>query len=128
MAAHNLTGNYGEALIWQMFAQENIPVQRGQRADLNVAGVEIEIKTARPSRYGKTIGYQFLIQKPGHTTHLHAQIVVLLCLDYDNQPRAAYVVPTEHIRSDRQKYTVPYTLNTRLAEYADRWELIAEVA
>lgn len=65
MAVHNDLGAWGERVIAQQLGQVG-QVQRGQTADLRLAGIEIEVKTARPSRYnGRNLGYHSACIAPG---------------------------------------------------------------
>ena len=125
MALHNDTGLLGELLVARHLSQV-APVQDGQSADLRFQGVEIEVKTALPSLYnGRTLGYQFLLSKRGHTNFRKADVLVLICLSEDIEPVATYVIPTANLRN-RTKLTIPLNLGTRLAKYRDRWDVIAE--
>lgn len=125
MGVHNDTGTLGEHLVATHLRQV-APVQAGQAADLRMLDVEIEVKTARPSLYnGHTLGYQFLLRKPKHTDFRKSDVLVLLCLDSACEPVAVYVVPTANLRN-RTKLTIPLSLDTRLATYRNRWDVIAE--
>ena len=128
MSLHNDVGAFGEALTRETLAQI-APVQDGQAADLRFCGMEIEVKTARPSLYnGQTRGYQFLLKKRdqyGVTNFRKADVLVLICLNEALDPVATYVLPTALLR-DRKKITIPASLSTRYDVFRNRWDVIAE--
>jgi len=127
MALHNEVGALGEALVREALATVG-RVDKG-RSDVRFEGVEIEVKTARPSRYnGVTWGYQFLLVKRdafGRTDVRKAQVLVLVCLDFAGAPRAVLVLPVTAV-GERKKVTVPLDLQGQWREYLGRWDVIAE--
>jgi hypothetical protein len=129
MALHNDVGTRGEQLIAAHLAQV-APVTPGRTADLCFAGgIEVEVKTSRATLYAgrrQKRGYQFLVEKRGHTSFRNADVLVLICLDDSLNPVATYVLPTAMLR-DRQKITIPLNLSSPFNLYRDRWEIIAEV-
>jgi hypothetical protein len=127
MSRHNIVGQMGEELVAQLLSQVG-KVAPGDEADLNFEGVEIEVKTATPSNYNGAgaRGYQFCLRRAGKTDVRKADVVVLICLNDDLAPRAAYVLPVDLLRCDRSKISVPFSLDTRLAPYRDRWDVIAD--
>lgn len=130
MATHNEVGARGEFEVYSILSQIGT-VSFDAKADLCFEGVEIEIKTARPSRYANRENgyhYQFCLQKKGHTNFTKADVLILICLDMQGKPRTAFVIPTEQLRRDRKKLTIPYSLDTRLNSYRERWEVIAQYA
>jgi hypothetical protein len=126
MSPHLELGQFGEDFVAKMLSDVGDVTTSGP-ADLELMGCHIEVKTARPSKYNGNggIGYQFLLKKRGHTNFTKADILILLCVK-NGTPHAAYVIPTDKLRSDRKKLTIPLSLNTRLAPYRDAWELIAD--
>lgn len=130
MSAHNDVGTLGEHLVAQHLAQIS-PVHPGRDGDLQFHGIEVEVKTARPSLYNGTHrGYQFLLNKPGHTNLSGVDVVVLLCLSDDCEPVATYILPVARIRRLRKltKVTIPLSLNSPYSVFRDRWDVIAEAA
>lgn len=127
MAAHNDIGAFGEALTRQTLAQV-APVSPSAVADMAFRGVEIEVKTAKPSLYnGKTLGYQFKLRDPGHTDFTHADVLVLICLDDNLDPVASYVLPTSYLPEMRTKITIPLNLRSPFNIFRERWDVIADV-
>ncbi len=125
MSAHNDVGHLGEHLVARHLAQVS-PVQPGRAADLRFHGVEVEVKTARPTLYnGRSRGYQFLLKKAGHTNLDNADVVILVCLDDECNPVATYVCRANQLRN-RTKVTIPLSLRSPYNVWRDRWEIIAE--
>jgi len=120
MAAHTDTGNYGEALIASKLATI-APVQPAQRADLRWLGLEIEVKTARLSfsdRDRRAGIYNFCLTKPGHTTHEHADVVILVLAETGT----AYIIPTADLVGRRKLRLSPR--RSKYDVYRDAWELL----
>lgn len=125
MSVHNDVGAMGEEMVKRHLAQVS-PVRPGRAGDLRFHGVEVEVKTARPSLYnGSSHGYQFLLNKPGHCNLDGVDVVVLICLDDDCEPVATYVLPAERLRK-RKKVTIPRSLRSPYNVFQDRWDVIAE--
>lgn len=126
MAEHNELGNFGEYHVWKMLSSVG-KVETEAKADLCFYGVQVEVKTSRPTLYnGKTRGYQFLLSKRGHTDHTKAHVVILVCVGDRGDVAGVFVVPVDHLRKDRQKITIPLSLETRLSPYRDNWQVIAD--
>lgn len=106
MAAHNDLGTWGEQWVARaLYEMTGILVQESPVADLRFLNVDLEVKTARISKYnGKAPGFQFCIQREGHT-ELKAPILILLCV---HGPREihAFVIPANHVE-DRCKINIP---------------------
>ncbi len=129
MAAHTELGAWGEALIVEMFRQVGIEAQRGGPADLLIeGGIALEVKTAKPSKYdGKHSGFQFCIDRAGHTS-LKAAAVILVCVG-DAGPEF-FIIPAREV-GNRRKLGVGVDLaeyKGRWAAFRDKWDVIAEVA
>lgn len=124
---HIEVGAYGEMIVYQLLSETGARVGLGNGADVTFEGVKIEVKTAKPSKFnGRTLGYQFCLSKPGHTDFRKSDILVLIPLDADGKPRAAYVIPTDKL-GDRVKITMPMSLDTRFSGYREAWELLADL-
>lgn len=125
-------GAYGEMLVARALRATGVQVERPRRgADLVFEGVPIEVKTARLTRNYNLSGgnaYQFFLRGTGrHKTDFHhSKILVLLCVADDLTPVACYVIPTKAIEPDRKVYKVRESLQTPLADYYERWELLAD--
>lgn len=123
MAAHNLTGAYGEALIARKLATI-APVQPAHRADLRWMGLEIEVKTARMSfsdRDRRAGIYNFCLTKPGHTDHTAADVVILVLADTG----VVYVIPTADLVGRRKLRLSPR--RSKYDVYRDAWERLGEL-
>jgi len=127
MAAHNAAGALGERRVAQRLetvapvATEDVP------ADLQFCGVDVEVKTATPSRpNGRTLGYQFCLRKSGHTDIGKAHVVVLVCLDHHMSTRFTYVIPVATL-GNRRKLTLPMHPQEDhwLTPYRENWTIIA---
>ncbi len=118
MAAHNATGAYGELLVSRKLAAI-APVQPGRRADLHWLGLEIEVKTAHMSFADKDRNagvYIFCLNKPGHTDHTRADVVILVLADTG----AAYIIPAAHLRGRRGLRLSPR--RSKYDIYREAWE------
>lgn len=129
MAAHTELGSWGESLVMAMFREVGIEASRGGPADLVIeGGIALEVKTARPSKYnGRRAGFQFCIQRDGHTS-LKAAAVVLVCVG-DEGPEF-FIIPAAEIEG-RRKLGIGANLEGytgRWANFRGKWEVIAEVA
>jgi len=130
MGLHNDVGALGEQLI-AVHLTQIAPVQPSRVADMNFYGVQIEIKTSRATLYnGQTRGYQFLLEKCGHTNLRNVDVLILICLDDNLDPVATYILPPAFVllmvREDRKKITIPLNLSSPLHIYRDRWTVIAD--
>ncbi len=124
---HVELGAYGEMLVYQVLQETGGRVTLGGGADVIFEGIKIEVKTAKPSKYnGQTLGYQFCLSKPGHTDFRKSDVLVLIPLDENDNPRAAYVIPTSVI-GKRKKITMPMSLGSRFVDYREAWELLADI-
>jgi hypothetical protein len=128
MAAHNDIGAYGETLVMERLAQI-APVAPGSMADVLFMNCEIEVKTARPSRYNgkRSLGYQFSLRRPGHS-EVRAPVVVLVCLPLSSPEYTAFVIPAEKLEG-LAKVAVPLDIEGYAglwAPYRERWEVIAD--
>ncbi len=124
---HIEVGAYGEMIVYQLLSETGATVALGDGADVTFEGIKIEVKTAKPSKYnGKTLGYQFCLYKPGKTDFRKSDVLVLIPLDEDGKPRAAYIIPTDKLR-DRAKLTMPLSLDTRFSVYREAWEILADI-
>lgn len=133
MARHNETGALGEQLVATMLRQARISVAPSSIADLRVEGVEIEVKTARPSFYrpGRR-GFQFSLERRGHS-QLRAQALVLVALqEADGDELAVFFVIPAAVVAGRRKLAITnhdaLAYSGRWSAYRGRWETIAEVA
>lgn len=128
MSPHLELGQYGETFVSQVLSEVG-NVSFDSPSDLSFMGCNIEVKSSRPSKYnGSTFGYQFLLRKKdkhGVTDFRKADVVILLCFSGSSVPAAVFVVPSD-VFGDRQKVTVPLSLNSWLAPYRDRWEIISK--
>jgi len=129
MALHNDIGALGERLVAEHLRQV-APVMRGEVADLRFADqVEIEVKTAVPSRPSKKQPhqtYQFCIQRDGRKG-LRAPVLVCVCLDPASLEVATFVIPAQEIEaSGLKKVRIPYRMGGRWAAWRDAWHVIAE--
>ncbi len=123
-APHVELGAWGEHLVARLLAQAG-QVEPGQHGDLRFEGaVEIEVKAARPSRADrdrKRPRYQFCLRRDGHTNLDDVDAVVLVLY-----PEATcYVIPAAELPSQRVVKIGPR--DSRLADYRERWELLAEI-
>jgi len=126
MAEHTQLGAWGEDLVLAMFHQAGIAAQRGGPADLVLeGGIALEVKTAKPSRYnGRRWGFQFCIQRDGHTS-LKAAAVVLVCAGEDGIE--FFIIPAHQV-GQRRKLGIGANLagyTGRWAAFRNRWEVIA---
>jgi hypothetical protein len=122
MAAHNDLGAWGENLVRRTLEQV-APVGPGQRADLRCEGLEIEVKTARPSRSDRdrpNPRYQFCLNREGRRG-FRADVLVLVLAPVGT----CYVVPAEEVPETRVLKLGPRS--TRLAAYEERWEVLADL-
>ncbi len=129
MALHNDIGALGERLVAEQL-RAVAPVMRGEVADLRFADqVEIEVKTAIPSRPSKKNAhptYQFCIQRDGRKG-LRAPVLVCVCLDPASLDVATFVIPAQEIEaSGLKKVRIPYRMGGRWAAWRDAWHVIAE--
>lgn len=132
MAAHNELGYAGEAWVATMLRYV-APVEAGQVSDLRFEGLEIEVKTARPTRWGDGRGrrqYQFLLYKRGHTDARPSDAIVLVCMEHPQTPRPTFfVIPTVEVE-DRQKLGIPEDLDNyegQWAPYREQWPVLADL-
>ena len=124
-------GNLGEAWVYRQLQSAGLAVTMGGPADLQVEGLPVEVKTARPKRYrgdGRK-GYQFCLSKPGHTDHTKAAVVVCLCWwDIASDP-VAFVIPSSRL-GDLRKVVIPtaqpWTYSGKWSRWYRRWETIAD--
>lgn len=133
MAAHNETGALGEQLVATLFRETRISVTASPVADLRVEGVDIEVKTARPSFYRPGWrGFQFSLERRGHS-QLKGRALVLVALQESPEGELAvfFVIPAAAV-AGRRKLAIPncnaLAYSGRWAQYRGRWETIAEVA
>lgn len=135
MARHNETGALGEHLVATLLRQARISVAPSSIADLRVEGVEIEVKTARPSFYrpGRR-GFQFSLERRGHS-QLRAQALVLVALqeaEADGDELAVFFVIPAAVVAGRRKLAITnhdaLAYSGRWSAYRGRWETIAEAA
>lgn len=120
MAAHSTTGAYGELLVARKLSAI-APVQPGRRADLRWLGLEIEVKTAHMSFADKDRRagvYTFCLNKPGHTDHTRADVVILVLAD----TRSAYIIPAAHLRDRRVLRLSPR--RSKYDVYREAWETL----
>ncbi len=125
MGQHNEVGALGEYLTATHLAQAG-PVTAG-RADMCFAGtVEVEVKTSRVTKYNGNggYGYQFLLEKRGHTSVRHADVVILICLDDALEPVASYVIPVWRLKT-RTKITIPVSFISPFSMFRDAWCVVA---
>jgi hypothetical protein len=111
MARHTELGAWGEDLVRQRL-EAVAPVEAGERADLQVEGIEIEVKTARPSRSDRDRRrprYQFCLRREGHHTDMHGDVLVLVLAP----ERTCYVIP---------RAEVPHVRVLKLGPCTERWE------
>jgi hypothetical protein len=123
MAAHTDLGTWGEHYVAGMLSNV-APVKDGKRADLRVLGLEVEVKTARPSkaeRDRKHPRYQFCLRREGHHTDMHGDILVLVLADTGE----CYVIPRDDVPNVRILKLGPQT--ERLSPYLENWEVIADL-
>lgn len=126
MAEHTQLGAWGEDLVLAMFHQAGIEAQRGGPADLLIeGGIALEVKTAKPSRYdGRRLGFQFCIDRAGHTS-LKAAAVVLVCVG--DAGIEFFIIPAREV-GNRRKLGVGVDVaeyKGRWAAFRNRWEIIA---
>jgi len=129
MAAHNDLGIFGEVYVAEMLRAAGLGgVSLGGPADVIAEGLTVEVKTSRPTSYrGRgSRGFQFLLEKDGHTS-IKGDVVVLVCVG----PRGGlvcYVIPAEAIGS-RRKIGVPLNVQEYgglWAPYLEAWDVIEE--
>ena len=124
MSAHTELGAWGEAYVAALLAQV-APVEPAQRADLRWMGLEIEVKTARPTKptdhHHRRPRYQFLLRKRGHSEQ-RGDVVILVLAD----TRICYVLPAAVVGA-RRKLVLPVQARKDglWAEYRERWDLLA---
>ena len=129
MAAHTELGSWGESLVMAMFREVGIEASRGGPADLVIeGGIALEVKTAKPSKYdGKRLGFQFCIEREGHTS-LKGAAVVLVCAG--DAGIEFFIIPADVV-GRRRKLGIGANLEAytgRWANFRGKWEVIAEVA
>lgn len=123
MAAHTDLGAWGEAYVAGKLATAG-KVQPGVRADLRFLGLEVEVKTARPSRADpdrRRPRYQFCLRREGHHTDMHGDVLVLVLAPEGT----CYVIPREDVPDVRILRLGPRT--TRLDPYLENWEVLADL-
>jgi len=87
--------------------------------------VPVEVKTARPSKFNGThLGYQFCLNKPGHTDFRKAKVLILIALGRDGDVRSVYVIPTDVV-GQRKKITMPMSLSSKWQHWAWEFEVLA---
>lgn len=121
MALHNDIGKLGERLVAEHLRQI-APVTQGAVADLRLADlVEIEVKTAVPSRASKGNAnptYQFCIQRDGRKG-LRAPVLVCVCLDPTSLDVVTFVIPAQEIEAaGLKKVRIPYRMGGALGGLA----------
>jgi len=131
MARHNETGAFGEQLVREMFQEAGLPVTESAIADVCIAGVDLEVKTARLSQWYRDYrGYQFSLEREGHSS-LTADVLVLVALDEVAGQAVFFVIPAAAVEGQR-KLTVPspdpLAYGGKWAEWRGRWDVIAEMA
>jgi len=128
MSVHTALGAWGETVVAAWLRGADIPVEPSPIADLRVAGVDVEVKTARASKYDQTgkPGYQFCLHRAGRRG-VQAPVVVLLAVRREDV--VAFVIPRTAL-GQRPKIALwgdPLTYTGQWAQYRGRWEILAEV-
>jgi hypothetical protein len=133
MALHNDVGMAGERWVAEHLRQVG-QVVHGKVADLRLADcVEIEVKTAlpsRPSKKNRHQTYQFCIQRDGRRG-LRAPVLVCVCIDPNRWTTTAFVIPArEVVEGGIKKVRIPRDVDGyagRWAAYREAWAMIADV-
>lgn len=126
MANHTDLGIYGEELVVSMLGKVGIKATRSKPADIIIEGtLPIEVKTATLSKYnGKSFGYQFCVDRDGHTS-LKGVAIILICVDTTGNT-SFFIIPASEV-GKRRKLTIgrnPEKYNGLWASYLNRWEVI----
>lgn len=125
MAAHNELGAWGEAYVAHRIQTElGGQVCAGIFADLRWQGVEIEVKTAKPSIYNgqKARGFQFCIKRRGRQGLL-GEVLVLVHV-VKGKPVTSLVIPAKDV-GQRSMIKVPFDIaSSRYAAYENQWPLL----
>ncbi|MFP4346434.1 MAG: hypothetical protein ACLFU8_17245 [Anaerolineales bacterium] len=123
MARHTELGAWGEDLVRRRLATV-APVAAGERADLQVEGIEIEVKTSRPSRADqdrRRPRYQFCLRREGHHTDMHGDVLVLVLAPEGT----CYVIPRPEVPRARVLKMGPCT--ERWEPYREAWWVLADL-
>lgn len=128
MAAHNEVGEYGETTVARLLSNVSDVQRPGQRADLRFEGLEIEVKTSTISSCnGKGItGYQFCLEKTGHTTLEKADVLILVCVSLEPE---FFIIPAG-IVEQRRKIYIPVNVEQYTgiwSQYRNNWETLAGI-
>jgi len=131
MMTHTELGKAGEAYVGRLLSSAGLQIRFDGPADLTVNGLPVEVKAARPTLYrsGGYVGYQFCLNRPGHT-RVKAPVVILLCYwDPTNEP-IAFVIPADHL-GQRRKVVIPvrypWLYSGKWSRWYQRWETIADL-
>jgi hypothetical protein len=122
-----VTGRLGERLAFQRLRNMGrVKAQTLQHAgDLSLNGIRIEVKTSRLTKVNqKYFGWQFCLRRAGHTDIGHSDFVVLLCLNNDNEPVHALVIPVDVLRESRRKISIVQGKSTKWHCWKGRFDLI----
>jgi hypothetical protein len=123
MARHTELGAWGEDLVRQRL-EAVAPVDAGERADLRVEEIEIEVKTSCPSRSDRDRRrprYQFCLRREGHHTDMHGDVLVLVLAPEGT----CYVLPREVVPDVRILRLGPQT--ERWESYREAWWVLADI-
>lgn len=128
MSVHTALGRWGEEIVAAWLRGAGLPVAPSPIADLRVGGVDVEVKTARASKYDQSgrPGYQFCLRRAGRKG-VQAPVVILLAVRREDV--VAFVIPST-VLGKRPKIALwgdPLHYAGQWAAYRGRWATLAEV-